>query len=88
MTEREYDVDLTIDRLGKAKVSNPMRLTRFTPEDERVICETNPALIRRDLAAAHAFLPVFHMSHPPRVARGPSDSREKDAGAGPAGGCV
>ncbi|PAV68588.1 hypothetical protein WR25_08163 [Diploscapter pachys] len=43
--------------------------------------------VRRDLAAAHAFLPVFHMSHPPRVARGPSDSREKDAGAGPAGGC-
>ena len=51
MTEREYDVDLTIDRLGKARVSSPMRLARFTPDDERVICETNPALIRRDLAA-------------------------------------
>lgn len=51
MTEPDYYVDLTIDRLGPATVPNPMRVARFTPDDERVICDTNPAGIRRDLAA-------------------------------------
>ena len=51
MSESDYDVDLTIDRLGAATIPSPMRLTRFTPDGERVICETDPVLIRRDLEA-------------------------------------
>lgn len=42
--------DLAIDRLGQPLVPSPMRLARFTPDDERVILETDPAIIRRDLA--------------------------------------
>ena len=45
------ELDLAIDRLGTATVPSPMRVTRFTPDDERVILETDPALIRRELIA-------------------------------------
>ena len=40
----EPDLDLSINRLGPATIASPMRVTRFTPDDERVIFETNPAL--------------------------------------------
>lgn len=49
MSEPDLHVDLTIDRLGPAIVPNPMRVTHFTPDDERVIYETDPDIIRRDL---------------------------------------
>lgn len=51
MSDPVYEADLTIDRLGPATRANPMRVTRFTPDDERVIYETDPAIIRRDLSA-------------------------------------
>ena len=50
----ELDLDLSIDRLGPAAVASPMRVARYTPDDERVIFETNPALIGPTPAAFEA----------------------------------
>lgn len=54
MTRSEFEVDLTIDRLGPAAIPSPMRLAGFTPDDERVIYETDPTILGRQFAAGRA----------------------------------
>jgi len=59
----DLGLGFSIDRLGLATRPTPMRVTCLTPDDDHILFHTDPAIIRRLLAAGRD-LPAFERAGP------------------------
>ena len=59
----DLGLGFSIDRLGPATRPTPMRVTCLTPDDDRILYHTDPAIVRRLLAEGRD-LPAFERAGP------------------------
>ena len=59
----DLGLGFSIDRLGPATRPTPMRVTCLTPDDDRILYHTDPAIVRRLLADGRD-LPAFERAGP------------------------
>ena len=59
----DLGLGFSIDRLGPATRPTPMRITCLTPDDDRILYHTDPAIVHRLLAEGRD-LPAFERAGP------------------------